>query len=203
MAYSFRDYLSVSPNSQLRDSTTPDPRKPPTLLPPRFPWWVPSPEGPNTFDNPPQNQLQQQPDYLHIWDPPIPAAPSSKDTLPAPPTLIPPLPSPGTNPFPTPTLPLPKRPPHEVDPSERNPYNDLDYSPFIVTKNISERAPGEFGGGLLGRLLALQIQQSQVRPMAESPGQTPGASDDVQSSESRRPIRSLVARILSDQSDDR
>src|SRR6202795_3911716 len=159
MAYSFRDYLSISPNLQLRDSTIPDLRKPPTPPPPRFPWWTPPPESPNTFGNPPQNQPQQQlPDYLHIWDPPIPVAPSSKDTLPAPPTSIPPLPSPGTNPFPTPTLPPPERPPHEVDPPRGNPYNEPGYfefpydRSFIVTKNLSGQATDEPGGGLLGRL---------------------------------------------------
>lgn len=58
----------------------------------------------------------------------------------------------------------PPRPTLELDPPERNPYNDLDYSPFIVTDNPSART----GDGLLGMLLRAMMQQNQIQPDAES-----------------------------------
>jgi hypothetical protein len=71
-------------------------------------------------------------------------------------------PAPGnSDPFvdPPQIFPQQKRPPHEVNPPERNPYNDLDYfespdrSPFIVTENRAEPAgDDESGGGLPGML---------------------------------------------------
>jgi hypothetical protein len=77
------------------------------------------------------------------------------------------------------------------------------FQPAIDSVSTLNGAPEyRLQGGLLGRLLALQMQQNQVQPMAESNGQTPEAWDDMQSSQARRPIRSLVARILSEQSDD-
>ena len=68
----------------------------------------------------------------------------------------------------------PPRPTLELDPPERNPYNDPDYSPFIVTENLSANAGDKPDGGLLGMLHAM-MQQGQVQPVAD-PGSTPNGS---------------------------
>ena len=49
---------------------------------------------------------------------------------------------------------------HEVDPPEQNPYNDPDYSPFLVT---TRDAPG----GLFGMLLRVVKEQNQLQPGAD------------------------------------
>jgi hypothetical protein len=191
MAYSSKDDFPRSLNLQLLDSLIPDFRVPS----PSFPSWVPSPSPPKLPD-------------FHLWDMPPPEKPDLRDAPPPPYILpVPPLPSrpESSDPFGEPVRipPPPKeRAPHEVDPSEKNPYNDPDFNPnFFVTKNISEQAGGEPGGGLLGRLLAL-MQQGQVQPIAEDGTQSPQTPRLVESTQARRPIRSLSTRILSDQSDD-
>lgn len=65
---------------------------------------------------------------------------------------------------------------HELDPPERNPYNDPDYSPFIVTRNLSGQSGDKPVGGLLGMLLAM-MQQSQVQPGADSVSAPDGAPE--------------------------
>jgi hypothetical protein len=130
-----------------------------------------------------KQQLQELLDSLRVWGPPIPAAPASEDIPPA----LRPLPSPGPNPFGD-----PPKPPHEVAPPRGNPYNVPGYfeepydRSFIVTNNLSRQTEDQLSGGLLGRLLALQMQQSQVQPIAESNGRPPQAPDVV-------PSRRLVA----------
>jgi hypothetical protein len=53
-------------------------------------------------------------------------------------------------------------------PPERNPYNDPDYSLFIVTDGISGKVGKESGdGGLLGMLRAM-MQQGQAQSGADS-----------------------------------
>ncbi len=62
----------------------------------------------------------------------------------------------------------PPRPAHELDPPERNPYNDPDYSPFIVTENQKGQAGEESAGGLLGMLLTM-MPHGQVQLGADPP----------------------------------
>lgn len=72
--------------------------------------------------------------------------------------------------------PQPEHPPLEVDPSERNRYNDPDFNPdFLVTDNLAGRVGGVPAGGLLGMLLRATAQQAQIQPDA----QFASAPDDV------------------------
>jgi hypothetical protein len=194
VAYSFRDYLPGSSNSQLLDTTIPYFRKPPTPPSARLPLWISPPESPNTFGNPPQNQPRQQlPDYLHIWDPPIPAAPSSRDIPGALPSWISPLLSPPENPFPP-----PEHPPHDVDPPMGNPRNFPDRK-FVVTENISQHATDEPGGGLPGMLLRALMQQGQVQLGTDSVSDLDGAPEyrpELNPETSSTPQGGLLGRLL-------
>jgi hypothetical protein len=151
MAYFRKDDLSRSPNLQLRVPEIPDRTKAPA--PPPRPWWIPpySPSGTTyPFGSPPPQPQQELPDF-HLWD--ELTKPGSRDA-PAPPLTFFPSPSfPGNKDSPFPDPPPPS---HDVDPSERTPYNDPDYSPFLVTENLSGQADAKPAGGFLGRLLALQ-----------------------------------------------
>ncbi len=156
MAYSRKDGLPRSPGLQLQVPVIPDWRRAPA--PPSRPWWLPpSPAtgGASPYGSPPP-QPELKPFDPHLW------VPSTKPDLRELPSLphtffpSPPTPENKSSPFPDP---LP--PPHDVDPSERNPYNDPDYSPFLITENRSSVADGAPQGGLLGRLLALYNHQSQ------------------------------------------
>ena len=100
--------------------------------------------------------------------------------------------------------PLQIRPPHEVDPSKHNPYNDPDYSPFLVTENLAVKAGDDSQGGLLGRLLALCAEQTRsaasadgsdgpndprIGPMLATPRQEfPDAA--------QQPVRILARRVV-------
>lgn len=96
-------------------------------------------------------------------------------------TLPPWTDNPPISPPANPTNPFndPPRAPHDVDPPEQNPYNDLDFAPFVVTENSSQRS-GTPAGGLLGLLQAM-MQQRDVGPntgSAISPNGTPATRPD-------------------------
>jgi hypothetical protein len=98
----------------------------------------------------------------------------------------------------------PPRPTLELDPPERNPYNDPDYSPFIVTENLSANAGDKPDGGLLGRWLALNDERalntvdaygdngSGVSRVAQAYTTPPQESPAV----SEKPIRKLSRRLI-------
>src|SRR5579872_5242107 len=91
------------------------------------------------------------PGYLRPRVPPIPPVfPDQPPPWPEPPSVPAPFPAP---------LPSQQPPAHEVDPSDRNPYNDPDWSPFLITER--QVAPQ---GGLLGRLLAVLAEQARDAP---------------------------------------
>jgi hypothetical protein len=101
-------------------------------------------------------------------------------------------------PFPAP-LPLPQRPPLEVDPSERNPYNDPDWSPFLITQYPPTDAGDIPQGGLLGRLLSVLAEQA--RSGASGDG-VPNSRMDATIASSPldsedRPVRILARRVVS------
>lgn len=86
--------------------------------------------------------------------------------------------------------------PHDVEPSERNPYNDLDYSPFIVTDNPSAKSGDEPSmGGLPGMLLRAMMQQGQVQPGVDSASITSGAPE-YNSDGYGSPQGGLLGRLL-------
>jgi len=85
------------------------------------------------------------------------------------------------------------RPSHDVDPSERNPYNDPDYSPFLVTENRSGRAGSETAGGLLGILLRATMQQGQVHPGNDSVS-VPSDTREYYSDGFGKPVGGLLGR---------
>jgi hypothetical protein len=85
-------------------------------------------------------------------------------------------------------------PPLEVDPSERNPYNDPDWSPFLVTHNQSTDAAGVPQGGLLGRLLAALAEQSRGTSGNESSARA--AKTDAALPEAQQPVRILGRRVV-------
>jgi hypothetical protein len=79
------------------------------------------------------------------------------------------------------------RPPREVNPSDRNPYNDPDYSPFLITHNPA----GAAQGGLLGRLLAVLAEQNTSRDdnSIAAPSEAVPPQED-------RPVRILARRAV-------
>lgn len=81
---------------------------------------------------------------------------------------------------------------HEVDPPERNPYNDLDYSPFIVTEIPSANIGVESDYGGLLRMMRATMQDGQVRPSVVSDSN--GESEYPDSNDSRP--GGLLGRLL-------
>ena len=115
--------------------------------------------------------------------PPIPPIfPTQPAPWPEPPSVSPPFPAPW-----------PSQQQHEVDPSDRNPYNDPDYSPFLITEN-APTDPSVSQGGLLGRLLAML---SDAGGVSQEDSSVTSGRDAVPSQESEdRPVRILARRIV-------
>jgi hypothetical protein len=94
----------------------------------------------------------------------------------------------------------PPRPALELDPPERNPYNDPEYipfpyhSPFIVTESRSGQGGNKPAGGVLGRLLAM-MQQAKVQPGADS-ASTPNNAPEYDSNSYGSPQAGLLGRLL-------
>lgn len=134
------------------------------------------------------------PDYFRR-----PALPSWVDPTISPnlPNLPLPMPPGGQHPFPAP-LPVLQRPPLEVDPSDRNPYNDPDYSPFLITQNPLVGAAGLPQGGLLGRLRSVLAERAGNTARDDgalnSPIDTAVAERSPESED--RPVRMLARRIV-------
>jgi hypothetical protein len=161
MAFSFRDYLFQQPSLQFWDPNIPKDvgigqAAPSALMFPTVPRILPSPPGDNPFGplpkvNPPQKTPRSTP---------------GGNILPPPPTWPLPSPSGGETPFPDPpsVYPPKMRPPRDVDPPARNPFNYPDEE-FVVTENRSGRAGNEPVGGLFG-LMRTVMQQGQIQPGA-------------------------------------
>ena len=188
MTYYRKDDLLPPLNLQLPIPSIPDFRKP--KLPLR-PSWLPADPGANPFAYP---TPEAQPTIFnpHIWNwPPEQETEGTPPFVPAPPLL--PSPKKPESPFPAPSL-----RPHEVDPSEHNPYNDPDYierpyqSPFLITQSQSSGA-GDPQGGLPGRLLALLAEHA--RGSGESSIALPGDAGPSEESEDK-PVRILARRIV-------
>jgi hypothetical protein len=198
MVRSLRDNLYQPPGLQLPDSVIPDLRERRSL-----PWWAQPTEGTNPLGSPPPQPSQQLPDF-DLWN--QPTKPHLNDTprpSPVPPTWPLPLPSRpgGKSPFTDPPpIPLPqKRPPLEVDPSEKNPYNDPDFNPnFLVTKNLSGQTGDEPVGGVLGMLLRGLMQQGQVQQGDDSVP-LPNGTPEYGSNGHGSPQGGLLGRLLSQQ----
>ena len=141
----------------------------------------------------------------YLTRPQIPPIPPIFRTRPAP------WPDPPTVPGPFP-VPVPQtRAPHEVDPSERNPYNDPEPNPrgdpawdpnFLVTGNQSLQE-GAAPGCLLGRLLSVLAKQAEGAPNNYGKGSAGAPSvaktDAVAPEEShaeQNPIRILGRRVV-------
>lgn len=192
-----RDNLYQPPSLQLWDPVIPDLRAPRS----RYPSWLPPTGDTNPFGGPPPPQ--QLPDF-GLWN--QRTRPDLNDTpkpSPALPTWPLPLPSPpgGISPFPDPPPipPLPKRPPHEVDPSEKNPYNDPDFNPnFLVTRNLSGQTGDELVGGLLGMLLRGLMQEGRVQQVDDSVS-TPNGASEHSSDSHDSPQGGLFGRLLAQQ----
>jgi hypothetical protein len=77
----------------------------------------------------------------------------------------------------------PPRPTLELDPPERNPYNDPDYSPFIVTENLSAKAGYDPDSGLPA-LLQPVMRRDQAQLVGSLPNAgaeyNPGIHDSLQ-----------------------
>jgi hypothetical protein len=83
---------------------------------------------------------------------------------------------------------------HDVNPPEQNPYNDPDYSPFLVTEKQTAKVGDESDGGLLGMLRAV-MQQDQVQPGADSPS-APNGTLENNSDGSGSPLSGLLDRLF-------